>query len=131
MLDAYRAWGLVDLSPDERLRLTMGLTPEGRSNVELWNLDAGKLVRQFRHETGWIGHSGFSPNGKRFLSHGQDGTLRLWEVATGKELCRFETPPSPSTANAIATSAFSPDGRFAVSAGWDHIVRIWKLPEKD
>ena len=50
-------------------------------------------------------------------------TIHLWDIATGKELSRFEP------GRAIATAAFSPDGRFAVSAGWDHNVRIWKLPE--
>jgi WD40 repeat protein len=127
---AYRALSTVNLSADGRFALSNGLTPEGRGTPELWDLEKNLSIRQFRHEWGWVTQgSGFSPDGKRFLTCGQDGTLRLWELATGKELCRFETPPSAATANAIATAAFSPDGRFAVSAGWDHNVRIWKLPE--
>jgi len=121
---AYKAWGTVNLSPDGRFALSNGLTPEGRGTPELWDLEKRAPIRQFRHESGWVVQSsGLSPDGKRFLSCGQDGTLRLWDIATGKELCRFEA------GKAISNAAFSPDGRFAVSAGWDHNVKIWKLPD--
>jgi WD40 repeat protein len=62
----------------------------------------------------------FAPDGKRLLSAGaHDGTLRLWDVETGKELKRIDG------ANAY-WATLSPDGKRIVSAGYtDGIVRLW------
>jgi hypothetical protein len=76
----------------------------------------------------FTGHSGavncvvFAPDGKRALTGGEDATLRLWDVATGKEIRKFE-----GHRDAVATVAFSADGRLAASGGSDRTVRIWDV----
>ncbi len=55
----------------------------------------------------------FSPDGKKLTARGADGFLRLWDVATGKELHHWWHNPT-----AIQATAFSPDGKtLAVSSG--------------
>jgi len=64
-----------------------------------------------------------SPDGRRLLTGHQDRMVRLWDVATGKELQRFE-----GHTGAVQCVAFSTDGGRAVSGGSDNTVRVWGLP---
>ena len=62
----------------------------------------------------------FSPDGGRLASVSHDGTLRLWEVATGREIA-----VAAATALAVEAVAFSPDGRRIATGGDDGTVRLW------
>jgi WD40 repeat protein len=53
----------------------------------------------------------FSPDGRRVISGSTDKTMRLWDVATGKEVRRFE-----GHRGGVESVCFSPDGRRALSA---------------
>ncbi len=52
----------------------------------------------------------FSPNGLRLATTGGDGSVRLWNVATGAQVDIGSVP----NLGAINTLGFSPDGRFIV-----------------
>ena len=62
----------------------------------------------------------FSPNGKRVLSAGKDGTIRLWNIATGK-------PPLVLRGHVghVRCAAFSPDGKYIASGGADGSALLW------
>ena len=84
-------------------------------------------VRRFEGHTDGVMVVAFSPDGKRALSGGvcygdRDPTLRLWDVATGKELLKLE-----GHTEGVYGLAFLPVGKQAVSGSHDGTVRLWDL----
>src|SRR5262249_22616283 len=64
---------------------------------------------------GQVNQAVLSPDRRTLLSGGNDGTVRLWTVADGKEIRRFEGPTEQ-----VWCVAFSPDGKLVVAAGGGH-----------
>jgi RNA polymerase sigma factor (sigma-70 family) len=71
-------------------------------------------------DSGGIRALAFAPDGKTIASANHDGTVRLFEAATGKQLRVLR-----GHANSVADVVFSPDGKTLASAGADQAVRLW------
>ena len=74
-----------------------------QTGAELWNKTAG---------TDRIYGVAFSPDGKRFATAGDDGFVRLWDAATGKEVSTLNPQQKPRDMHGVA---FSPDGKLLAS----------------
>ena len=62
----------------------------------------------------------FSPDGTRLASAGDDGTVRVWDAATGQEALTLKGHTAE-----VSSVAFSPDGTRLASAGDDSTVKVW------
>jgi WD40 repeat protein len=103
-----------------------GFSPDATITLHLWDVATGtELPRgetDRRPLVGFISCLCFSPDGRLLASAGVGDAgrqVRLWEVATGREACRFEGSPS-----FVYSLAFSPDGQV-LACGGDPEVRLW------
>jgi WD40 repeat protein len=62
----------------------------------------------------------FSPDGKHVVTASDDGTARLWDVATGQPVGAPLTHAGP-----VTWAAFSNDNRWVVTASGDGTARVW------
>jgi WD40 repeat protein len=83
----------------------------------------GREIRRFLGHQAGVTATAFLPDGRRAISAGADGTLRVWDLATERELSRLQG----NTRQPVQALAVSADGRRAVSAGADHLLRLWDL----
>lgn len=56
--------------------------------VRLWGLSTGQPLREWRGIPGMVWCLAFSPDGERLAAGGLDGTLIVWDTASGEEVYR-------------------------------------------
>jgi WD40 repeat protein len=64
----------------------------------------------------------FSPDGKFALSGSSNSTLKLWDIASGKELRSFR-----GHRLAVSSATFSRDGRIVLSGSYDQTLKLWDV----
>ncbi|MEH1803139.1 MAG: serine/threonine-protein kinase [Nostoc sp.] len=63
-----------------------------------------------------------SPDGKTIASSGDDRKIKLWNLATGKQISSLNAYSQQVNAVAI-----SPDGKTLVGGGDDNTIKVWNL----
>ncbi len=64
----------------------------------------------------------FSPDGTRLATASEDGTVKVWDTANGREI-----RPLKGHKSFVASVAFSPDGKQLASASFDRTVLLWDV----
>ena len=85
------------------------------------NYVSDQSLMSFIAHPGHVNSLALSPDGKRIVSGGGDAIIKVWDIATGKELI---TIPKAHT-NEITSVAFSPDGKRIASGDNSGEIKVW------
>jgi WD40 repeat protein len=123
-------WDRADLGPPGGGGAAIEFSPDGQMLAV--GFDDGKIVlldsqtgkeKQVLHRHQSVSALAFHPNGSKLASGGMwpDNTLRVWDLATGKNLLTLH-----GHKNTIMALRFSPDGTRLASASMDQTARLWE-----
>ncbi len=99
--------------------------------VRLWDLDSGnELLALAANKDGIAFTAAFTPDGKQAITGAgnawdnpkKEGFLRLWDLATGKQVRQFDGHTQD-----IRRVAISPDGKQLLSGSFDGTMRLWEI----
>src|SRR5207302_789535 len=104
----------------------VAISPDGqywaagrRGEVRLWREAGQKLHLVWQAHTDQVYSIAFSPHERTLASGSLDGSVKLWEVASGTLLWSYWHTKGTTCL------AFAPDGSLLASGGLDTTVRLW------
>ncbi|MFZ0062544.1 MAG: caspase family protein, partial [Pyrinomonadaceae bacterium] len=110
-----RIAGKVVLSPDGKLLLSTGR--DWSKEAILWDVATGLELYRLKGHKGFFLAAAFSHNGRFVVTGSSEGSVNVWEVATGREIERFDDFKDDSV-KSVTLVAFSGDDRqIIVGAG--------------
>ncbi|WP_433444940.1 NACHT and WD repeat domain-containing protein [Nonomuraea sp. CA-141351] len=117
--------GLAELSPDGTF-----VAVQREQAIAFWDVasrrEVGPRIRVPDH-TDVITGMAISPDGRTLASAGFDSRVRLFDVATRRQL---DGMPPASAGGLVNDLAFSPDGRTLAYTAADDAVRLWDVPHR-
>ncbi|WP_392712994.1 caspase family protein [Rhizobium ruizarguesonis] len=93
---------------DTALHDTLLVTGDDKGFIKIWDLASGALVRTMKAHTKKLTGLAVIPNASKMISSSEDGTVRLWEMRTGKVLSELGTRGDHRS---VRSQALSPDGQ--------------------
>ncbi|HTK06557.1 MAG TPA: WD40 repeat domain-containing protein [Ktedonobacteraceae bacterium] len=110
--------GGIAWSPDGKyIASTMTTSDNPLAEVTIWNTTMNEKAFDYRlpvHSLAW------SPDSTQLLSAGDENTVIIWDVATGKTLLSYK-----GHSDRVLNAVWSPDGQYVASAGEDKTVQIF------
>jgi WD40 repeat protein len=92
-----------------------------QSRLDLWSVVTGEKVKSLADDAHRPFRAFFTPDAKSLISAGDDRTIRVWNVDSGRLLRTMRERPR------IKSAALSPDGKNIVVGCDDGAVAIWNV----
>lgn len=102
--------------------LRLARVPTGKGPVPPPVEDKVVYPREFEAHPGGVRSVAFSKDGKQAISCGNDGLIRVSEIASSKQPMILK-----GHAGDVLSLAVHPDGKHLISGGGDRTIRVWDL----
>jgi WD40 repeat protein len=123
----------VAFSPDGKMLAAGGYRDEKNSRVKVWDVASGKLLFDFRVNTGGIKAVAFCPDGKTlaaasagFVEKGQApdyAEVKFWDVTTGD----WKASLIGHDRQSVESLSFSRDGKILATGHGGRAVKLWDV----
>src|SRR5208282_2748410 len=102
--------------------MALGVVCLGMAVISPLSAQEPKLQDTLKGHTEYVLSVVFSPDGKTLASGSLDNTIKLWDVARGKDLATLKGHTS-----AVRSVRFSPDGKTLASGSDDNTIKLWDV----
>ena len=109
----------VAFTPDGKTLVAVGGTPARFGEIQIWDVPSKKLRRSILATTDTLFGGALSPDGSHVVVGGADNTVRVIEIASGKELFK-----AGYHEDWVLDTVFGIDGKRIVSVGRDRAAKL-------
>jgi WD40 repeat protein len=109
-------------SADGKYLAAAGGAPARFGQIQIWDVAARKLHREYKVSADSLYGVSISPDGKKIAFGCTDKTARVIQIEDGKELLRFR-----AHADWVLGTCFTKDGKTLVTAGRDKAMKLIDL----
>jgi WD40 repeat protein len=102
------------------------------NSAYLTDIASGQIIRRFGGHAKPVMSIALSAHGQLLATATYDGTIRVWNLASGAQLYELASFPGAYAGGAawVYGLAFSPDGRSLTGAYQDNSVRVWEIASR-
>jgi WD40 repeat protein len=109
----------VAFTPDGKTLVAVGGTPARFGEIQIWDVPSKKLTRSILATSDTLFGGALSPDGSHVAVGGADNTVRVIEIASGKELFK-----AGYHEDWVLDTVFGIDGKRIVSVGRDRAAKL-------
>lgn len=91
-------------------------------SIKMWNLESGKIVREYNGHTTKVNSIQCSPKNNEFITSSDDSIIRTWNIETGE--CTHKLLGHTKAVNRVV---YSVDGQQCISTSLDKTMRVWNI----